>query len=155
MSIPTQGEMKIVIEMPSETGGGADTPTPDPASPAPVENTSKNKTDGDKNAQAKLAIALNVAKNIGMQGVNAAISNIGLATGNYYQQQKAERAVSGIQSAVGFAMAMTNPVTAVMAIAGTIINGASESYQQRREIEIANYEAEQYTRRLGYTRGRK
>jgi hypothetical protein len=147
--------MKIVIEMPSDTASGGDTPPSDPASPAPVENTSPDRTNGDKNAQAKLAVALNVAKNIGMQGVNAAVSNIGLATGNYYQQQKAERTIAGIQTGLGLAMAMTNPVTAVVAVAGMLISGASESYKQRREVEMANFEAEQYARRLGYTRGRK
>lgn len=155
MSVPTQGETRIIIEFSGEQGANQGEILPSPASPAPVENTSKNPVEGDRNSQVKLSMALTTAKNIGVQGLNAAVSNIGLATGNYYAQQKAERVISGAQSMVGLAMAFTNPWTAIAAVAGLGIQAASEIYQQKKEREIANYQAEQYAKRLGYTKERK
>lgn len=152
--IPTQGGTKIIIEF-AGSEGEKQTSAPSPASPAPVDNQSKDAVDGDKNGQVKLSLAINVAKTVGTQAVNAAVSNIGLATGNYYMQQQAQRTVSGIQSVVGLAMSFTNPVTAITAIAGLGIQAAAETYQQNKEREIANYQAEQYAKRLGYTRDRR
>lgn len=154
MSVPTSGEYKIVIEFNGEGGDDIGETTPSPVSPAPIEDT-KETPIGGQNSQVKLAMAVNVAKNIGMQGLNAAVSNIGLATGNYYAQQKTQRAISGAQSLVGLAMSFTNPYTAVAAVAGLTISGVSEMYQQNREREIANFQSEQYAKRLGYTRDRR
>ena len=153
MSIPTQGEMKIVIEMPGETGERIN--TPDPASPAPVNQPQENPVDGDKNSQAKLALAISSAKSLAMQGLNAGISNIGISTGNYYQQQRLQRSISGLQSVVGLAMALQNPITGVAAVAGLAISAGAETQRQTKEREIANFQAAQYAKRLGYTRDRR
>ena len=151
--IPTSGAVEIVIQMPTDSG--KQTGTESPASPQAFENTAETPEKGDNNSQVKLSLALNTAKNIGMQGLNAAVSNIGLATGNYYAQQQTQRAISGAQSLVGLAMSFTNPYTAIAAVAGLAISAGSEMYQQNKQREIANYEAEQYAKRLGYTRDRR
>ena len=152
--VPTSGSMEIIIQMPGETGEST-TETPSPASPQTIENKSKNPSNADDKSQVKLLMALDTAKNIGMQGLNAAVGNIGLATGNYYAQQRTQNVISGAQSMVGLAMSFTNPFTAVAAIAGLAISTGAEIYQQNREREIANYQAEQYAKRLGYTKDRK
>lgn len=152
--VPTTGSMEIIIQMPSETGEST-TETPSPSSPETIENKSKNPSSADDKTQIKWALALNTAKNIGMQGLNAAVSNIGLATGNYYEQQRTQNLISGAQTLVGLAVSFTNPYTAVAAVAGMAISAGAEMYQQRKEREIANYQAEQYAKRLGYTKDRK
>ena len=152
--IPTTGSLDIIIQMPNETGA-SNNETPSPASPQSIENTTNNPTSGDNNGQAKLSLAINAAKSIGTQAINAAASNIGLSTGNYYAQQKTQRAISAGQSLVGLAMSFSNPYTAIVSIAGMAISAGSEYYQQNKEREIANYQSEQYAKRLGYTRDRR
>lgn len=153
MSIPTTGEHRIVIEFNNGEGGGENTQTPSPASPQPI--TPKQENPIDAKGAVLLSQGINAAKAIGAQGINAAISNIGIATGNYYQQQQAQRAVSGVQQIAGMAMAFTNPFTAVVAVSGAVISTVSEMYQQNKEREIANYSAEQYAKRLGYSKDRR
>ena len=154
MAVPTTGSLEIIIQMPSETGA-INNETPSPNAPQYIDDSSGNPTEGDKSGQVKLHMAIDTAKNIGMQGLNAAVSNIGLATGNYYAQQQTQRAISGAQSLVGLAMSFTNPYTAIAAVAGLAISAGSEMYQQNKQREIANYEAAQYAKRLGYTRDRR
>ena len=152
--VPTTGSMEIIIQMPEETGGSTNE-VPSPASPQTIENTSTTPTSADDKSQVKISMAVNGAMNIASQGLNAAVSNIGLATGNYYAQQKAQKAISGVQSIASLAMSFTNPYTAVMAVAGLAISTGVEMYQQNKEREIQNYQAEQYAKRLGYTRDRR
>lgn len=154
MAIPTSGKMEIVIQMPSETGKSTND-TPSPASPQSIENDNGNPTNPKDNDQFKLSMAVQAAKNLGMQALKTGIGNIGLATGNYYEQQKAERTVNATQSIIALAMSFNNPVTGMVALAGMAISAGSEYYQQTKEREIANYEAEQMAKRLGYTRDRR
>lgn len=154
MAIPTSGKMEIVIQMPSETGKNTND-TPSPASPQSIENGNGNPTNPKDNDQFKLSMAVQAAKNLGMQALKTGIGNIGLATGNYYEQQKAERTVNATQSIIALAMSFNNPVTGMVALASMAISAGSEYYQQTKEREIANYEAEQMAKRLGYTRDRR
>ena len=89
--IPKTGTLNFIIQMPEtaggETGGGD---TGEPGAPRQEHNTSGDPVSGDKNKQAKLATAIQVVKSVGSQTVNAMVSNIGLATGNYYAQRKVE-----------------------------------------------------------------
>lgn len=153
--VPTTGELSIVIEMPEHVGGELPSATASPGAPQDESEPSANPVSGGKNGQVKLAMAVSTAKNIAMQGINAAVSNIGLATGNTYQQAKIERGLQAGQSIVGLAMAFTNPYTAIAAVAGMGIQAAAETYRQNKEREIANYQAEQYAKRIGYTVDRR
>lgn len=153
--IPNTGEQVIVIQMPETEGGDLPKEAPSPATPQDEAKPSKNPVDGGKNEQVKLALALSTAKTIGMQGLNAAVSNIGLATGNYYKQAKIERAIQAGSTMVGLAASFTNVYTAAIALAGLGIQAASESYKQTRELEIANYQSEQYAKRIGFTVDRR
>lgn len=154
-NVPTSGETAIVIQMPESAGGELPKEAPSPGSPKDASNPTKNPKDGTKDNGAKLAMALSAAKNIGMQGLNAAVSNIGLATGNYYKQSKIEKAISAGSTMVGLAASFTNPYTAAIAIAGMGIQYASEYYKNTKEIENANYNSEQYAKRIGYTVDRR
>lgn len=158
--IPTTGNFDILIQMPSESGGSAgDTVgggTADPSNPQQEGGLSSNPTqEEDKNKQAKLATAIQAAKSVGTQAVNAAVSNIGLATGNYYAQARAQEAISGINMAIGLAMSASNPVTFGVAIAGMAISAGSQIYQEYKQRQHDNYVAAQNARRLGFTEARK
>lgn len=153
--VPTTGELAIVIQMPETEGGELPKEAPSPASPQDEAKPSTNPVDGNKNGQAKLAMALSAAKNIGMQGLNAAVSNIGLATGNYQAQRGVEKAIQAGSTIVGMAASFTNIYTAIAAVAGMAIQKGSEIYKVQREREIANYEASAYAKRIGYTVDRR
>lgn len=153
--IPTTGEQVIVIQMPETEGGDLPKEAPSPATPQDEAKPSKNPVDGGKNEQVKLALALSTAKNIGMQGLNAAVSNMGLATGNYQGQRKVENAIKAGSTIVGMAASFTNIYTAIAAVAGLGIQAASEAYKQQAEREIANYEANAYAKRIGFTVDRR
>lgn len=158
--IATTGNFDILIQMPSESGGSAgDTVgggAADPSNPQQEGGLSSNPTqEEDKNKQAKLATAIQSAKSIGTQAVNAAVSNIGLATGNYYAQQQAQSAVSGINTAVSLAMSASNPATLIVSLAGMAISAGSQIYQDYKQRQYDNYVAAQNARRLGFTEARK
>ena len=154
-NVPTSGEMAIVIQMPESAGGELPKEAPSPGAPQDESKPSTNPKDGTKGGGVKLAVALSAAKTIGMQGLNAAVSNIGLATGNYYQQAKIERGIQAGSTIVGLAASFTNPLTAIVAIAGLGIQTASEGFKQTKELEIANYQSAQYAKRIGYTVDRR
>lgn len=153
--VPTTGELAIVIQMPETEGGELPKEAPSPASPQDEGQATTNPVDGNKNGQAKLAMALSTAKTIGMQGLNAAVSNIGLATGDYQAQRNAEKAIQAGSTIVGMAASFTNIYTAIAAVAGMAIQKGSEIYKAQREREIANYEASAYAKRIGYTVDRR
>lgn len=156
----TSGTFDIVIQMPSDTEGTANAGTPaqpmqdgKPVQEDPVRGD-KNKKDGGGVTAAALT---HVAMNAGKQAMNAAISNIGLATGNNYMQKRVERGVTLATKAIGYGAAVLsgNPVLVVGMLASDAISIASENYQIQKEREIADYQASQYARKLGYTNARR
>lgn len=158
--IATTGRFDILIQMPEETGGSkGDTVAGGAASPNNPQQEGKLSTNPvepeSKNAQAKLAIAAQASKSVGTQALNAAVSNIGLATGNYYAQERAQTAISAVNTMAGLAMAAANPVTLGVALAGMAISAGSQIYQREKQREYDNYVAEQNARRLGFTEARK
>lgn len=156
--IPTTGTLKFVIQMPESTGGGntVDGSAPNPASPQQETNTSNNPVSGDKYGGVKMAVAFQAVKTLGIQGVNAAISNIGLATGNYYMQQRLENGAQAVTSIVSLAVsAAAGSVAFATTLAGMAISAGADNYARHRAREIANYEAAQYAKKLGYSEARK
>ena len=156
MSIPTTGEYNIIINMPSETGEG-NAPAPSPASPQQENAPTQNLAGGRGNNNFSAMAVTNAAILVGRQAVNTAISNIGLATGDSYKQAQIQRTISiGAQAlAFGGALVRGNYIAAAVMVAGQAISFASESYQLTKQQEIANYSAEQYARKIGYTNARK
>ena len=155
MRVPTTGEFNILIEMPSETEQNN---TPDPSQPkqenAPI---SKNPASGGKDNSVKTAAIANVVISTGKQALNAAVSNIGLATGNSYKQQQVQKTLSVAGSAIAFAgmLATGNYLAAVAMAASSAISYASENYQIEKNREITNYVSAQNARKLGYTNARR
>ena len=157
-NIPTQGTMNIVIQMPGETGGSntAGGNSPNPADPQQEGGLSANPVQAeDKNKQTNLATAIQAAKTKGTQALNAAVSNIGLATGNMYAQQRAEAALSAVSTVTGLAVAAVNPVTFGVAVAGMAISAGSQIYKEYKQREYDNYVAAQNARRAGFTENRR
>jgi hypothetical protein len=141
--------------MPETSGGELPEEAPSPSSPAKEGNTSKDPVKGDKKGQVSLAMAANVAKNLAQQGLNAAISNIGLATGNYYAQARVEKALEVGSTVASLGVASANIYSFIATVGGMAISGVSKLYAETKQREHENYQTEQYARRLGYTIGRR
>lgn len=154
--IPTTGTLSFIIQMPETVGGetGGDG-TGGPAAPRREHNASSDPVGGDKNKQAKLATAIQVVKSVGSQTINATVSNIGLATGNYYAQRNAERTMHGVGQIVSLAASAVKPVTFAVTLVGMGISAVTETWQQNKEREIENYQAAQYAKRLGFSKERR
>ncbi len=153
--IPKTGTLNFIIQMPETTGGEVGGNDGSPGAPRQESNQSGNPVSGDKNKQAKLATAIQVVKSVGSQAINAAVSNIGLATGNYYAQRKVERTMQGVGQLVSLAVSATNPVTFGITVASMAISAGAEAWQQNKQREIENYQAAQYAKRLGYSKERR
>lgn len=155
-NIPTTGTLSFIIQMPEtaggETGGGD---SGNPGAPRQESNQSGNPVSGDKNNQVKLATAIQVVKSVGSQAINTAVSTIGLSTGNYYAQRKAERTMQAAGQLVPLAVSASNPVTLAVTIASMAISANAETWKQNKEREIENYQAAQYAKRLGYSKERR
>jgi hypothetical protein len=154
----TTGQFDIVIQMPDSTQAKPNAGTPaqpmqenEPVQEDPVRG------DGGGKSQTAATVAMHTALNAGKQAAMAAISNIGLATGNSALQQRVQSAVSTITKGVGYATAIVsgNWAIAVGMLASDAIGFVSEMYQEDKNRQIANYSAEQYARKLGYTNGRR
>ena len=155
-SVPTSGELNIVIQMPETAGGDVGSPQT-PSSTSPQKNTPvpADPTKGDKNSQVLLATAVQTAKTLGTQAVNAAVSTIGISTGNYYAQQKTQTMMGVASTIASLAVAASNPVTLAVAVGGMAISYGTEYYKQTKEREFQNYQSAQMAKRLGYTVARK
>ena len=160
-SVPTQGTTTIVIQMSEnaggETGDTINNETPSPSNPKQEGNNSTNPVKGGSNIQAKLAVGLSLAKGAATQAVNSYVSQIGLMTGDYYGQQQVEQGLSAISKGAGYGIAIgtQNYVAAAAMLISDVTSSVFELRKQRREREIANYEAEQYAKRIGYSEGRR
>ena len=157
MSIPTQGEIVIEIKTSGDSEGytTADGQMPSSTNPDHAEGVSKNPKNGKSKSAAMLAMAGTNTLQIGKQALNVSISNIGLATGDYYTQAKIQQGMQAVGSVAALAMSASNIWTFVATASAMAISAGAEAYQQKREREIANYEAAQYAKRLGYTVDRK
>jgi hypothetical protein len=157
MSIPTTGEMRIVIQMPETSGGDVqnDNNGKNPGAPIDESVVSSNPVQGNGRSQVMLATAIQATKTIGLQAINASISNIGIATGNYDKQIKAQSIMSAASTITSLAVSAANPVTFGVTVASMAISMGVQAYQQQKQIERENYQASQYAKRLGLTVARK
>jgi hypothetical protein len=156
----TSGTFDIVIQMPSSTESTAQAGTPaqplqenEPVSQDPVRNSG----DGGGKSSTVAAVAAGIALDAGKQVVSAAISNIGLATGNTYKQAQVEHAIAVGSKivGVGVAIATQNYAAAIAMVVNETIQFATESWRMNKEREIADYQTAQYARKIGYTNARK
>lgn len=154
-NIPTTGELSIVIRMPETAGGDSGGGGDGPVNPIDEGSITSDPKKGNNRSQVMLATAIQATKTIGMQAVNASISNIGVATGDYYRQRKAQTAMQMGQNIVNLAVSAIDPVTFGITIASMAISYGTELYQQQKEREFENYKSQQYAKRLGYTVARK
>lgn len=154
MSVPTSGEYNIVIDMPEETGQND---VPDPSAPQQENAPPTDPARGEKTQSAVMAGVVQVVTSAGKQALSSAVSNIGLATGNEQLQKSVEKAISVGTSAVAFVgmLATQNYVAAAITAVSTAISTVTEVWQYEKQREIANVEAGQYARKLGYTNARR
>lgn len=153
----TTGQFDIVIQMPDSTQAKPSSGTP----AQPMQENQPVQEDpvrGDGNKKSTAAtVAIHTALNAGKQAGMAAISNIGLATGNNLLQQRVQSTVAVGTKLIGYGTAIVsgNWAAAVAMLASDAIGFVSEMYQADKNREIENYAAEQYARKLGYTNGRR
>ncbi len=153
----TSGTFDIVIQMSESTGSKNTAGTP----AQPMQEGEPIKEDpvrgGDGGSMITATALTHLAVDAGKQAVGVAISNIGLATGNNYMQKRVERGVQIATKAVGYvaAIASQNYIAAVGMLVGDAIQIASENYQIQKNREIADYQAMQYARKMGYTNARR
>lgn len=154
----TTGQFDIVIQMPDSTQAkpNAGTPAQPMQENEPVQEDPVRGEGGGKN-QTVAAVAAGVALNAGKQAVSAAISNIGLATGNTLAQRRIEKGIATASKVVGYGVAIAtgNYAAAAAMLASDAIGFVSEMYQEDKNRQIANYTAEQYAIKLGYTNARR
>lgn len=161
----TSGTFDIVIQMPSETGGQNESASPaqpmqeaGPVQEDPVRGGG-GKGGGDKSGKggAAAAVGVNLAINAGKQIVSAAVSQIGLTTGNSYKQQQVENSIAIATKVIAYAgaIATQNYIAAVGMLVSDTINVVSTNRQIQKEREIADYQAERYAVKLGYTNARR
>ena len=163
MPIPTNGKTEIIIQFGDQSGNAntVDGGSPSPSAPQQEGMLSKNPVKGkdEKNegkASAFAVVAYDTVKTLGMQAVNSGISQIGLTTGNYYAQAQSQRTINAAMTGAGLiATAMKNPFMAGVAIAGMAISAGFEMREQNKNREIANYEAQQIAKRIGYSTPRR
>ena len=156
----TTGQFDIVIQMPAstETKAASGTPAQPMQENQPVqEDPVRGDNGGGKNSSAAATAAVHVALNAGKQAAMAAISNIGLATGNSVTQMRIENTISAVSKVAGFATAIAtkNYAAAISMVLSDTIGFVSEMYQEDKNKQIENYSAAQYARKLGYTNGRR
>ena len=157
MAVQTTGEMRIIIQMPENAGGDTQSVNNgnSPVTPQDATIQTSNPVKGNNNSQAALATAIQATKTVGSQAINAAISNIGISSGNYYAQRQSQNAISLVSTIGAIAMSASNPITLAVSVASMAISVGSQYYQQQKQINADNYQTAQYAKRLGYTVGRK
>jgi hypothetical protein len=155
----TTGTFDIVIQMPESTGSqnSAGTPAQPMQENEPVKKDPVRGGDGSGGGSGATSALIHLGMDAGKQTISAAISNIGLATGNYYMQKKVERGVTIAAKAVGYVGAIA--AQQYWLVAGMLVSDAisiaTENYQIQKEREIADYQASQYARKIGYTNARR
>ena len=142
--ISTSGEINFNIIFDGESGGTSDGGTGgNPSAPANMgQPNAENPTQSGSNAVA-VSAGVNVAMSLGKQAVDAAVSNIGLATGNNYAQERAQSIISGIGTAAGLLASFSNPYTAVATVGALIISTASQVYAREKQRMWDNRQAQQ------------
>ena len=142
--ISTSGEINFNIIFDGESGVAPDGGNGgNPSAPANIgQPNAENPTKTGSNTVA-VAAGVNVAMSLGKQAVDAAISNIGLATGNNYAQERAQSIVSAIGTSAGLIASFSNPYTAVAAVGALIISTASQVYAREKQRMWDNRQAAQ------------
>ena len=99
--ISTSGEINFNIIFDGESGV-----TPDsggggnPAAPTNIGQPNESNPSQSGSNTVAVSAGVNVAMSLGKQAVDAAVSNIGLATGNNYAQERAQSLISSTASQV-------------------------------------------------------
>lgn len=143
MPVSTSGEINFNILFNGEDGAApGEGQTGTPSSP---QNVGQPQAENPTSASETVAISagVNVAISLGKQAVTAAVSNIGLATGNNYAQEKAQSILSAIGTGAGLIASMSNPLTAVAAVGAFAISAASQVYRREKERMWDNRRANQ------------
>ena len=142
--ISTSGEINFNIIFDGESGVAPDSGAGgNPSSPANMgQPNAENPTKSGDNTVA-VSAGVNVAMSLGKQAVDAAVSNIGLATGNNYAQERAQSLISAIGTGAGLIASFSNPATAVAAVGALIISTASQIYGREKRRMWDNRQAAQ------------
>lgn len=144
MAVSTSGEINYNIYFVNGDGGDiSDGGSGNPSSPANVGQPNAGNPAQSENKTVAISAGVNVAMSLGKQAVDAAVSNIGLATGNNYAQERAQSIISGIGTAAGLITSFSNPYTAVASVGALIISSVSQVYGREKQRMWDNRRAAQ------------
>lgn len=150
MAISTSGEINFNIIFNGE-GGNTSSGGGNPSAPENIgQPKAENPTQSGSNTVA-VSAGVNVAMSLGKQAVDAAVSNIGLATGNNYAQERAQSMISAIGTGAGLIASFNNPATAVAAVGALMISTASQVYAREKNRMWENRRAEQNALIYGFS----
>ena len=153
-AIPTNGTVEFNILFNGSDGQNPATGSENGGDPSAPENLGKpNASDPTSSGSDMVSVSAGVhaALDMGKQAMNSAISNIGIATGNNYAQNRVQSLMSGISTGAGILMSLKNPLTAITAIGSLLISGISSMWQNAEQRRWQNLEAQSYARLYGFT----
>lgn len=129
MPAATTGEINYNIYFINGEGGDVSSGEGNPSAPANAgKPNEKNPAESGSNTVA-VSAGVNVAMSLGKQAVNAAVSNIGLATGNNYAQERTQSILSAIGTGAGLIASFSNPYTAIASVGALVVSGVSGFYR--------------------------
>ncbi|MGN0807980.1 MAG: hypothetical protein ACI4MN_06010 [Candidatus Coproplasma sp.] len=152
--VPTNGEVNFNIVF---KGLDGDMPTNDnesegnPAAPSNVGKPSASNSTSSNSKNVALAAGVNVALNMSKQAVNAAISNISIATGDSLTQERIQNGINTIgTSAALIAACCTNIYTAIAAVASLLISSGAKAWQEQNRLKWSNIDATNKAKIYGF-----
>lgn len=151
--IPTNGEVNFNILFNGEDGGSPSNDNENEGTPAAPSNVGKPNSGKSTESSAKnvaLSAGVNVAMNLGKQAVNAAVSNISAATGDYVTQQRVQQSLSAAGTAVGLISSFSNPFTAIAAVGALAISTGAKIWQEQNRLKWNNIDAANKAKLYGY-----
>lgn len=152
MAITQAGEININLLFNGQEGGNPSTNGENGNPSAPV-NMGQPNADNPASAGSdavSLSAAVNVAMSLGKQAVGAAVSNIGLATGNFILQEQTQSVISTVGLVGGIAASTVNPLTFTATMGSLLISGIAQIYRSEKERVWENRRARQYAILYGF-----
>lgn len=145
------------VYLPSEektVGGKTEGTAADPLKEGGTAGADPTRTKNEKSELQKL-MSMITLMSVGKQAAAQATASIGTATGDYNAQTRVQELMGLSATFVG--IAMSDPATAAVAIAGIAISTTAQAYKTAQEVKKQNYTAEQNARRYGtfYTGGNR
>lgn len=151
--VPTNGEVNFNIVF---KGLDGDMPTNDnesegnPAAPSNVGKPSASNSTSSNSKNVALAAGVNVALNMSKQAVNAAVSNISIATGDSLTQERIQNGINIAGTTAGLIASCSNIYTAIAAVGALTISSIVKLWQEAEKNKWENKDAANKAKIYGF-----